>query len=272
MRRRVSTVSTKAERSARTIFRKLASGGRVRALPQRLRRAGRATIPIPGTTWVSPPALHPGRMTLRRSPVRSGSRCSHSETPLHPLPPPLRFAGRASLPATGRGEVSHGVQMRLGDDAGCLVMAFRNSEFGGRNRLAGGESPAWKTPGIPAEARTQVWAATRLSERTPAQPDTGGEAKAWVPAFAGMHGRWGAAWKPGHTPCSARNGDARALKNTVHLSGGGDARNKEGQGSLPQGERAHRRQFPGRSIGAASAGVAGVGPAASAVAWHFWPE
>ncbi len=99
-----NTVSTKDERSARTVFRKLASGGRVRALPQRLRRAGRATIPIPGTTWVSPPALHPGQATLRRSLRRSGSVGSHRRTPLHPLPPPLRFAGRASLPVRRDGE------------------------------------------------------------------------------------------------------------------------------------------------------------------------
>ena len=60
-----NTVSTKTERSAQTVFRKLASGGRVRALPQRLRRAGRATSRGLGI----PPALHPGRRALRGPPI-----------------------------------------------------------------------------------------------------------------------------------------------------------------------------------------------------------
>ena len=112
----LNTVSMKTGRSARTVFRKLASGGRVRALPQRLRRAGRATIPIPGTTWVSPPVLHPGRPTLRRSPDPVRPPCLRSETPLHPLPPPLRIAGRASLPCDGTGRLWGRRDVRRADD------------------------------------------------------------------------------------------------------------------------------------------------------------
>jgi hypothetical protein len=103
-KRELNTVSAKDRRSARTVFRKLASGGRIRALPQRLRRAGRATISIPGATWVSPPVLHPGRPALRRPPIQSGlaARAARSRS----IRSRRRFgspAERASL-ATGRGQ------------------------------------------------------------------------------------------------------------------------------------------------------------------------
>jgi hypothetical protein len=75
--------------------------------------AGRSgDVPIPGTTWVSPPVLHPGRPTLRRSPEPVRPPCLRSEIPLHPLPPPLRIAGRASLPCDGtEGSMAAGLPM-----------------------------------------------------------------------------------------------------------------------------------------------------------------
>ena len=71
---------------------------------------------VPGTTWVSPPVLHPGRPTLRRSPDPVRPPCLRSEIPLHPLPPPLRIAGRASLPCDGTGRLWGRREVRRADD------------------------------------------------------------------------------------------------------------------------------------------------------------
>ena len=75
-----------------------------------------------------PQVLHPGRRALRRPPIAVRPPCLHSEIPLHPLPPPLRIADRASLPCDGTGTIM----------GAASAMMVRDAEFLGRLAKSGG--------------------------------------------------------------------------------------------------------------------------------------
>ena len=114
-RRELNTVSAKDERSARTVFRKLASGGRVRALPQRLRRAGRATSRSLERPGYPPRSSTPAGEPLGGPRSRSGLPVCTARS--RSIRSRRRFgspAKRASL-ATGQGE------SRTGPSSGGLV-------------------------------------------------------------------------------------------------------------------------------------------------------
>ena len=120
-------------RSARLVFRELASGGRVRALPQRPRRAGGAGGAFPGPAGY-PPRPFDGTRTRRcdavglthphpdrRAAVRPSRRANRPQapsnrvasdrqrimpTPLHPLPPPHRTPAERPPPRRDRGMIA----------------------------------------------------------------------------------------------------------------------------------------------------------------------
>ena len=120
-------------RPAQTVFRELASGGRVRALPQRPRRAGGAGGAFPGPAgypprpfdgtrtrrWGGVGLTHPrpdrraaGRPSRRANRPQAASNRVASDrpgimpTPLHPLPPPHRTPAERPPPRRDRGMIA----------------------------------------------------------------------------------------------------------------------------------------------------------------------
>jgi hypothetical protein len=108
-------------------------------------RSGHDPDPWNGLGIPPDPPPRPASPQEAPGPVRPP--CSHSEIPLHPLPPPLRIAGRASLPATGREECRTG--RSCGADLTLQLKKKREKPARGAGRLlreAGKLSQRFRVP------------------------------------------------------------------------------------------------------------------------------
>ena len=87
--------------------------------------------PDPWNDLGIPPGPPPRTGCPQEAPAPVRPPCLRSETPLHPLPPPLRIAGRASLPCNGTRTIMEAVPARMARDA---VFLERRADSAGCRR------------------------------------------------------------------------------------------------------------------------------------------